>query len=256
MRLKERNSGITVAHIRTWALVCLAVGIAGVTIIQRGILGIHQDMDQTTMTALFQQETSRHYLVVAMICMGVYTCAVPLFGLLLVEGSLHTKDFSAYLIRTLAVAVVSEVPFDYATRGVWLDISTLNPAFGLVAALVMLMFFRRYCDNSAGSIILRCIITAAVVLWTIMLPMEEGPCIVLLTSVLWNFREKPVLRTILGCVAGVACSAFAFYYVATPIAMIVVHFYNGEKGSDFKWGRLVAYPAILVVAAAAYMLVF
>lgn len=256
MRLKERDSGITIAHIRTWAFVCLAVGIAGVAVIQRGIMGIGKVQSTAEMAALLEQDEFQHFAVISLICMGIYACAVPLFGLMLVEGSLHTRDFSKYLLRVAAVALLSEVPFDYATKGVWLDLP-LNPAFGLLAALVMLMFFRRYCDNSLGSIILRCIITVAVMAWTMfLLPIEEGPCIVLIVSVLWNLREKPVLRTIFGCVAGVACVFFSIFYVATPLAMIVVHFYNGEKGADFKWGRLAIYPGILLLTIVLYLLVF
>ena len=251
MRLKQNNSGVTVSHIRTWALVCLTVGLVGYCVVLRGILGVREDTTMDTMMKLFSQEQTRNFLVAVLICQGVYACAVPLFSLLLVEGSFYTRNFSEYLIRTLAVAVVAEVPFDLATKGVWLDLTTLNPAFGTFFALVMLMFFQRYRDNSAGSIILRCIVTLAVILWTRMLNVEEGACIVLITSVLWNFREKPITRLIVSILAGLLCWPLfgTFYYVATPLAMILIHFYNHEKGPDFKVGRLVAYPAILALLA-------
>ena len=256
MRLKERNSGITIAHLRVWALVCIAVGMVAYSVVLRGILGIREGISQEAITAAFTQEQSRNLLVAVLICQGVYACAVPLFSLLLVEGSVYTRDFSKYLIRVLAVAVVAEVPFDLATRGVVLDLTTLNPAFGAVLALVMLMFFLRYRDNSAGSIILRVIITAAVILWSLMMNVEEGPCIVLITSVLWNFREKPVARLVVGILAGIACCVFNMFYVATPLAMVLVYLYNGEKGADFKAGRLVAYPAILALLAVAGAIAF
>ena len=249
MRLKERNSGVTIAHLRVWALVCLTVGLVGLCVVLRGILGINESTTEAALTAAFTQEQSRNLLVAVLICQGVYTCAVPLFSLLLVEGSFHTGDFSKYLIRALAVAVVAEVPFDLATKGVWLDTTTLNPAFGTVLALVMMMFFLRYRDHSAGSIILRVIITAAVLAWSVIMNVEEGPCIVLITSVLWNFPNKSTLRLIVSILAGLLCCLFNMFYVATPLAMILIHFYNGEKGADFKWGRLVAYPGILALLA-------
>lgn len=256
MRLKEKNTGITVAHIRTWALVALTVGLVGYCVVLRGILGINEDTTGAAIKSVFSGEQSKNLVVAVLIAQGVYACAVPLFALLLVEGSVHTREFSKYLIRTLAVAVVAEIPFDLATRGVWLDTATLNPAFGSLFALVMLMFFLRYRDNSVGSIILRVIITGAVLCWSVIMHVEEGPCIVLITSVLWNFREKPALRLIFGMLAGLVCCYFNMFYIATPLAMLLVHFYNGEKGSDFGVGRLVAYPAILALLAAACAIAF
>ena len=249
MRLKqERSSGITTAHIRTWALVCIAVGMAGVVL--QNVLG--DVSTKAAAVATLTDEKTGILQGVALICIGVYSCAVPLFALLLVEGAIHTRDLSKYLIRVGAVALISEVPFDLATRGAVLDTTTLNPAFGAVLALVMLMFFQRYPDNSAGSVILRVIITVAMVFWSVyILPIEEGPCLVLITSALWNFRENPKLRLVAGIVVGAACGLIKIFYVATPLAMLLVHFYNGEKGNDFKAGRLVAYPGILLLAVLA-----
>lgn len=258
MRLKQNNSGVTIAHIRTWALVCLTVGLAGYCVVLRGILGIREDTSLETITALFSKEQSRNFLVAALICQGVYSCAVPLFALLLSEGALYTRDFSKYLIRVLLVALVAEIPFDLATQGKWLDTTTLNPAFGTAFALVMLMFFRRYSDASTGSVILRVFITVAVVLWTLLLNVEEGPAIILFTSVIWNFRGKPIVRLIFGVLVAAFCWWYfgLFYYAASPLAMVLVHFYNGEKGTDFKLGRVVAYPAILVALTVACAIAF
>ena len=260
MRLKQqKSSGITVAFIRSLALICAAVGIIALSVLARGVLGLHAGTSEQEMTALFTNEQSRNYIIVYFICLGVQACAVPLFGLLLVEGSLHTKDFSKYLMRTLVIALICEIPFDLATQGVWLDLTSLNPVFGTFFTLLMLMFFLRYPDNSFGSVLLRILITAAVVLWTTsIININEGACLVLITSALWNFREKPVLRLIVGSVACVACWLLfgLFYYAAAPLAVILIHFYTGEKGPDFKAARLVAYPAILLLAAMAVTLAF
>ena len=259
MRLKEQSKGATIAHLRIWALACVIVGVAGVCILLRGILGVDTHgntlQDAEYMMALFTNERTRGYVVTALICMAVETCAVPLFCMMLVEGALNTGDFTRYMIRVFAVALVSEVPYDFATRGVWLDLSTLNPVFGMGIALVMLYFFLRYPGNHAGALVLRSILTVVAILWT-MLPgvpsVEHGPCIVLVTAVLWTFRAKPLWRAVLCGVAGLACCIFSPYYVAAPLGAVVLYFYRGEKGADFKWGRLVAYPAILLLCGLVY----
>ena len=157
------------------------------------------------------------------------------------------------------MAVVSEVPYDYATTGQLLDLSNLNPAFGTTIALIMLYFFLRYSDSTAGHYLLRSVITAAAILWAMMFNIYQGQCIVLIAAVLWTFWNKPLWRSIMGSVACLVCAiAFPilsplslpyFLYIVAPLSMILLYFYRGEKGSDFKWGRLIAYPAILLLAA-------
>ena len=40
MRLKEQSKGVSIANLRAWALVCVALGAAAVTIILRGLLKV------------------------------------------------------------------------------------------------------------------------------------------------------------------------------------------------------------------------
>lgn len=252
MRLKEQSKGVSIANLRSWALVCVTLGIAAVTIILRGLLKVDMispDLEQVK--SLFSEEQTRTYVIVALICLAVETCAVPLFAVMLVEGSYRTLDISKYMLRTVLVAVVSEVPYDYATMGKFLDITNLNPAFGTAIALLMLYFFLRYSDNTVGHYVLRSVITLAMILWTMIFNVTQGPCIVLITAVLWTFWNKPLWRSILGALACLVCAVLISpFYIAAPLAMILIYFYRGEKGMDFKWGRLIAYPAILLLAAA------
>lgn len=252
MRLKEQSKGVSIANLRAWALVCVALGAAAVTIILRGLLKVdmlNPNMEQVM--GLFSEEQTRTYVIVTLICLAVETCAVPLFAVMLVEGSYRTLDISKYMIRAALVAVVSEIPYDYATMGKVLDLTNLNPAFGTAIALVMLFFFLRYSDRTVGHYVLRSVITLAMILWTVIFNVTQGPCIVLITAVLWTFWNKPLWRSIMGAVACILCAVLISpFYIAAPLAMILIYFYRGEKGMDFKWGRLIAYPAILVLVAA------
>ena len=95
--------------------------------------------------------------------------------------------------------------------------------------------------------IISALITAAAVVWSLMLGIFDGAPLVLLTVVLYALRGKPTLRMILGCVTAFACSIFSLYYMLAPITMILLHFYNGEKGESNPWVDHLSYPVILLV---------
>jgi hypothetical protein len=56
---------------------------------------------------------------------GWLTCvgriAFPIFAFMAVEGYFHTRNFKKYLLRLLAFAVVSEIPFDLMYEGTLLN---------------------------------------------------------------------------------------------------------------------------------------
>lgn len=45
--------------------------------------------------------------------------AYPIFAFLLVEGFFHTRSLKQYMLRMLAFALVSEIPFDLLYSGMW-----------------------------------------------------------------------------------------------------------------------------------------
>lgn len=64
--------------------------------------------------------------------------AFVLYSFLLVEGFVHSKNLKRYFIRLLVFAVLSEIPFDLAFYGTWLEASHQNVFFSLTAGLLSL----------------------------------------------------------------------------------------------------------------------
>ena len=77
--------------------------------------------------------------------------AFPLYAFLLTEGFFHTRSVKKYLFRLLLFGAVSEIPFDLAFRGVWLEGSYQNVYFTLTLGLLAVWLWMRATDGDARS---------------------------------------------------------------------------------------------------------
>ncbi|MEG2678032.1 MAG: TraX family protein, partial [Oscillospiraceae bacterium] len=71
-----------------------------------------------------------------MTCVG--RIAFPIFAFQLVEGYFHTKSLKKYLLRMLAFAIISEIPFDLMTAGTVFYPFHQNVIFTLLIGLLMI----------------------------------------------------------------------------------------------------------------------
>lgn len=239
---RSRIGGLTGNALRTWGFLFLVLGTAGVSLIQNGMLGF-QGLDAAQMLeAMEQSQTVMGLVTVALVLRAIEACAVPVFAFLLVEGFLHTSDWTRYLGRVCIVALLSEIPYNLAMGGsLWMTDSR-NPVFGLALALVMLYFYRRF-----RNIFLKIAITVAGVLWCQMLKVDYGAFTVLLVATLWGMRKWPQYRLFAGCGVAVSCCLISPFYLASPMSFLAIHSYNGEPGERNRLVNYLAYPAILLV---------
>lgn len=74
-------------------------------------------------------------------CVG--RMAFPIFAFLAAEGFRKTRDRRRYMLRLLAGALVSEIPFDLLWAGRWFDARNQNVLWTLLLALVCLQLLER-----------------------------------------------------------------------------------------------------------------
>ena len=177
---------------------------------------------------------------------GIGRTSFPLFAFLLTQGFEKTGNRLWYFLRVLAVAAVSELPYNLAVGGKWIDTQSRNPVFGLVLAMLMLYFFCHFHQKHIVHYVINAFVALAATVWTMMLGIQDGAPLVVLTLVLWLCRRKPTLRTVFGCLAAFACSIFSPFYLLSPMVFILLHLYNGEEGQVNIWLKHAAYPAILL----------
>lgn len=253
-RQERERSGITRQALRLWGLLFVMAGILGRSILQNRLLNMGNINSQELLDAMIQSEQVMVYATLALIMQAVEACAIPIFAFLLVEGVQRTSNLDKYLVRVVGLAFVSELPYNLAMSGSLWDTTSRNPVFGLAFAMGMLYLFRLYGGDSIGKRLLRVVITAAAVLWPMMLRIQDGACCVIMVAVLWLCRDKKQYRTFIGCAVGALCSLLSFYYLAIPFAFLAIHFYRGDKGEENRLVNYLAYPVLLLAAALAGML--
>lgn len=228
---------------------------------------------------LASMETDFLYTSVGLIFGLLHYAAIPIFAFLLVEGFTHTSNLTNYAIRIGVMAVCVEIPFNYAMDGKLLGTFTfpnlatleLNPVFGLLLSLVLLYFFRRYSGKTLKLIALKGLLWIMAFVWVKMLGIKYGIPVILLVPLIYFLRNKKMIMVFAGCIAMTLCgflassqtitkevagvvttettlnaTSVASYIASSPVAFIVLHFYNGEPGERNRYINYLAYPAILI----------
>ena len=252
-RIPQRKpTGISRTSLRMWGLLFLVAGIVGRSILQFRMLGMGVISGPELLALLDSDPDMMTIATTALILQIMETCALPIFTFLLVEGFLHTSDFPKYMLRTLGVAVISEIPYDLAVTGKFLNFSIQNPALGLPLCLLLLNFFRTYPGKSPKNLLIKIALTLATLGWSAMLRVEYGVCMVMVAVSLYLLWEKPLARNMVGATVAILCGRGSLLMMAAPMGFLAVHCYNEEKNTEEN--RLVnylAYPVCLLIVAIA-----
>lgn len=231
----NRPKGLSRQGLRVWALLIIAIGAAGQSIVRNNLLAKSPD-DLTLMT-------------IAVVMQIIMPCAIPLFTFLLVDGYQRTTSLKNYILRVAGVAVLSEIPYNLAMSGKWIDLSSRNPVFGMLVGMVMMFIFSYYCGKSMKTFLIRALVVIMAIFWMFMLTVNDGVSIVCMVSVLWFLRKNRNWQVYGGAIAMILCGSLqgvAILYLLSPIVFLVVHFYNDEIGEENKWINYLAYPVILL----------
>lgn len=162
--------------------------------------------------------------------------AIPVFAFLLVEGFLHTKNYKAYLIRMLAFALLSEIPFDFAMSGKLLDWTSQNMLFTLTIGLVMLYGLRLFAAGKG----VKLLIVLAAVLWSVLVKTQFGLCMILLIAIYYLLKDHKAKLWLSGAVS--------LLYVTGPVSNFVLKRYNHQRGEQpNKYLFYILYPLHLLV---------
>ena len=240
-----RPSGLHSGALRAWGMLFMVAGIVSRALLQNKMLGVGLRSMQELMDLMQSSDTAMIIATVALILQAMETVAVPIFVFLLFEGFLHTSDWKRYMARVGALAVLSEIPFDFALNGKMLEFSSQNPVLGLLLCMVLLCLFRRFADKK-----LMCVIVAlAASLWAVMLKIDHGVPMVLMICIIYLFRNKRMFMGFSGVAVAAMCTAISPFYLVAPMGFLAIHFYNGEEGNSSRLVNYLFYPVTLLSIA-------
>lgn len=178
--------------------------------------------------------------------------AFPIFAFLIVEGYVHTKDFKKYILRLLAFAIISEVPFDLAFDNTWFYIGSQNVLFTFVIALLVIHTFEFEQNN-----ILKVLEIVVLVAFSIIFNTDYSVFGIAMVVVFYVHRDKKLLKCLL--VVGInlllgslivnagGFSLMNFVQAFAILAIPFIWFYNGKKGKNLKYLFYAFYPVHLLV---------
>lgn len=244
----RRERGINRNTLQLFGLLLMALGTVG-SAIQLRYLTVPEGGE------LLATAEAMNAATVAIVLQVVRAMAVPIFAVLTLDGFQKTSSVKKYLLRLLALAVVSEVPYHLARTGQLWEQTPRNPVFGLVIAVVMLYLIRAYPGADFKGILVKMLSLIAGCLWCYMFQVEYGLQLVLLVFVLWIFRTRHTLAYFAGAAIALVCTAFDPMFLFAPFGFLLTHFYNGTQKETKRIVRYGLYPVMLlliaVIAAAA-----
>lgn len=245
---KIRTFSFSAAALRVFGALMLMCGLMA-TLMQTSLLGTGSMTGEQLLEVMANDTAAASAVAICLVLYCMEACAVPIYTFLLVEGATHTSGYGKYMARVLGLAVVCQLPYNLVTTGSLMVMSSLNPVFALAMSMVMLYFFRHFTEKKVTHILIKLLAVVGTFLWSNMLGISHGAICVLLTAVLWALRGKENMQTWVGMILCFAACIFSLFYIAAPLAFLILHFYEGERGNSSRIINYAVYPAMLIVFA-------
>lgn len=180
----------------------------------------------------------------------------PIFAFLLTEGFIHTKSFTKYFLRILALAFISELIYDYFFFDTLYYPDANNIFFTLALGLITLYLFdkskklvAKFCDTRIESklILSMMYVFIIVIMGTIAgyLNFDYGVLGILIISFFYLFKDHYLLLVLS---IGLATLLFdSPVQLFSLISLIFIYLYDKRLGKKCKWFFYLYYPVHILV---------
>ena len=194
---------------------------------------------------------------------GIGRLAWPIFAYILAEGFRHTKSPEKFLMRLLAFALISEIPYDLAMGNEINFFANTNIFYTLFLGGTAIFLYERFRERRGWQTMAVIASILPTVILAEILSVDYGSLGVLFVFAL--YAAKPKMIKLLAVVAFAIIQFVPLvmaqlllikfptkYFFIIPFALTTVPLlakYNGERGYAAKWLFYWFYPAHLTVIA-------
>lgn len=238
---RKTFSGFTGSQLKWIALITMFIDHTGAILLETGLLPQISSAVLAGHSFDFLPADYEFWYTLNSVLRLIGRIAFPLYCFLLVEGFLHTKNASKYLLRLGFFALISEIPFDLALYGSLFDLRMQNVYFTLFIGLLVLCGMK-WAETLRGKLsFLTYVIAFLGMFIAYFLQTDYDAFGILLIALLYLLRSDRKQLCIFGAVSTI------WEYTA-PLAFLPIWFYNGERGKQLpKWVFYAFYPVHLLL---------
>lgn len=178
--------------------------------------------------------------------------AFPIFAFFVVEGFLKTNNRKKYMLRMLIFALISQIPYNLAFGNTIFYTEKFLPAFlfgnvlwTFLLSIIMMSIMEIVSEKTKNKILSICINVIIIVLFAYLgklMNVDRKEWGILTIGLFYLFRQKYIYQAISGLF-----TLFPQQPVLSYVSLILLYFYNGEKGKSCKYFFYIFYPLHLLV---------
>jgi hypothetical protein len=200
---------------------------------------------------------------------GIGRLAWPIFAFLLAEGFRHTKAPEKFLMRLLAFALISEIPYDLVFGNEINFFANTNIFYTLFLGGTAICLYERMKEKRNWQTMAVIAGVLPAVILAQILTTDYGSMGVLFIFAMYAIKPKTTRLIAFGAFAlsqflplvaayflGIEIPSKYLLIIPFTLAVIpLIAMYNGKRGKQAKWLFYFAYPAHLAVLAVIVMII-
>ena len=225
-------------------LVLTCLSSLGVAVFQRGLLKMdsYSTLEDLAEALADPANGTMNLASMAVTCSLISAMAIPLYAKLVYEGWKRIQNKRLLFLPLALCALASEIPYDFAMNGKFLELSVQNPAWGLLLCAAMLEVLKLPKPRSKfASLLIQVLIVAGALAWAVLLRVYVGTVLVLLVALFYFLEGNRTLSTLGGAL-------LTMYQFPAPFGMLFAHWYEPDEEKDSGYPRLfyILYPVQLL----------
>ena len=174
--------------------------------------------------------------------------AFPIYCFLLVQGFLHTSNLKKYMLRMGALALLSEVPFDLARTGYWLDLSRQNVFITLFLGLCCMTLYHLAEKKQQPIIMASGILAVCILSQLIRADYQWLGILLIMIFYIWKTSKLICYAAFIIVISVYCLIVMSWLQAASVCALIPIYFYNGKRGKySFRYIFYFFYPVHLLI---------